>query len=274
MRGVVAVLVLVATSGCLGNDKDSGGDDPLQPGPTASQAFDVELALTGCREAVVMFLISPEQAQSVLPPGFTAGDASSLLELPVPTGQAGVLVGTTQCTASALGPEGHDEGPVSVTVLPPNVPGDRPPAANLYEVGRSTGTPAFAELLRSVNWTLIGDSTTVAVDAPPAAEGTGRIEAGGVGVVSIDVPLAPHEQLIEGTFRWWHASEAGLSYIDYTFASPYYVGPAQCTLAAGSLPAQLVGATSCSGAPSIGFVTTDLGDAHVDFHHLGSVEGF
>lgn len=248
--GVWTTGFFLASAGCLGG----GAADPL-PIPTgppglpdydANATFAVAYNATGCREGIVLALVSFEQAARSLPPGFTPRDAQSALGLPIASGSSAVFLNANGCTNSELAVNGIDEGAVGVYVNPPAVEGVEPVQDTFYEVARWTTKDEALHLFRSIGWNAMEGRPTIALQPLTGGGNTGTGDVkNDEGIVQHTLGMtAPSSE--EGSFsaRFWHDTPTGLAYVEYSGTTTVASGSGSCGIRAG--PARdALGAAAC-----------------------------
>ena len=258
-----------------------GASDEPPPAPTATEAaaafvagvpFVVANNVTDCREVAVVFFLDFADANAKLPDGFEAADVQGLLGTPVPLGRAGALLTTAVCQQGVLSQGRYDEASIAITVQPPAFGTDLAPSTvDLYEFGRATSVPAHADVLGIVAWPRTGSVVEATASDSPAIQGSGRVEDAEGELYSYTMTGPPTAVAVSGTFRWWNVGPDGVSLFDYTFEADGYGGGGECSVRAGSLAAQIVGATSCSPTDSILIALPGITGITSEFRHLGAV---
>lgn len=239
MARLASVFVLLLLGGCVAK--------PVPPAESPSTASwePLEIRASDCAEVDGYFFIDPGHAQSLLPDGFVAADASLLFGAPAPTGKGGVFVGTIVCGPSSLDAVPFAASLVAVIVQPPDVAGERPAATNMYELAHGTSSPLLRERLQSLEWPVFADAIASAVTEAGVVAGSGSASDQDGEVFSLSVDGPPRQVPVQGTFRWWHDAPAGLSYFDYEVDLVLSSGAGSCSIRAGSVVAEATGVTSC-----------------------------
>lgn len=272
---VLVLLVLAAAvGGCLGGDDatgETGSDDPAAEANQGLEPFVEPFTLTGCTETGVIFLVGFDQAASALPEGFEPADAAAFFGAPAPMGEAAVFLTATRCEAWTGAAGGVDEALIGITIQPPDAPGDRSDAVDLYTLGTGTSTPASVDRLERLGWERFADSISNDVQGLPVAQGSGEVLAGDDLVYRFSM-IGPAQTLtFQDTYRWWHAADQGLAYVDFEIEVDAYVGTATCEIAQGSPAFRAAGATACTD-PSTTAVAIEAFDTDGTWAFLGPVD--
>lgn len=246
-------LILLALAGCSDSPSSStpSGDD----GPTGTTAdvaalFPLDNSGTGCREGLVAKIVPMAQVAALLPEGFVPGDAQALLGLPAPTGRSAVFLTTFTCAQSPFGAGALLQSDLGALVQAPTAyQGSEVATLDFYVLSSYTTTPAVVAALTQAGHPVVQQAPEVSVGILPSgsatADGTVSDEEGVVASYHITAPAPrPYSALA----HFWSATQAGLLYAEYSLDEvPTAAGTATCTLRAGALPAQVFGATDCSG---------------------------
>jgi hypothetical protein len=216
--------------------------------------------LTGCLNPRMLFILDPEAAQALLPPGFKAADATGLVQFtgapfgsPVPAGKAVGGYDFLSCAGNTLdgGPAAFSQ--VGILVQPPDL-GERTPLENatydLYLLALHVDRPAWRTLALESGFT---DAQAPLADIVSEAgdHGAGRLGSGSVAVGaalgSADYALPATGRELNLQARYWHVGANGTSYVDFHLTETVYAGSIQsCAHAPGSAFEKVSGTRSCS----------------------------
>lgn len=249
----VLILVLPALAGCLGSDRDSNRDDgdAMDEG-SIMPVLEVAIDPSDCRLGGLVLLASFDWLGPHLPPGFTARDAQAVLGTPVPTGQGAVLIFHLDCLSTLLG-AGYQAAEFLIAVESPNVDVVLEPATlDLYAAGLAVAAGPLRDVVQEAGWDLLPDETQLEVGglplAPSARASYGVSSSGWSFAVT-----SPTHSGFANLERIWTATPAGLIFIENDYKVDAYLGVPQCTFAAGSPWAEVLGRPSC-GLGDVGAV--------------------
>lgn len=267
MRALVIAVVLLTPilAGCLATDDGapSAGSEPA----AVPEPWTIPFSVTDCTMVWASLTFDIERARAFLPPGYEPHEGGNLVgansgeTLPAPV--AGLNLVSMQCPHHELANGTAAWVHAAIDIQPPKVANATSPSPHdIYDVLYATdeqgvldtfqraGLPVVdAEIVQDV--TLAGSAATGAVRVIDGDGGLLRLEVAGSGPV-----------LVEGTAALWHQSEEGVSltHWDGRPGTRFWGGPvAVCELRAGSVLAELVGATDCRVRANAGFVGADYG---------------
>lgn len=226
-----------------------------EPSASAAIAVDVVMDPADCRLARAALVTPPAEVAPFLPEGFAPRDARAYLGDAAGTGGALVIVGAISCATAAHDEEGLHIGELAIFVEPPSVPGEREPSIEDFYVPMLYTHGRLLELARNASWDVSEAQVVASVSptGPGASAQGGWTDQDGVTVAfgAVGAVTAFHE----GLERYWHASEAGLAYVEAATAIDQRAGAASCTIPEGSLAADVTGVTSCLPGRSFGLAT-------------------
>lgn len=186
-----------------------------------------------------------DQAQALLPEGYTARDSAAFFGASgVPTGRGVVVASALRCETSALARGPLGEGAVAVYVEAPELDGIEPVSANFYELARAA-SPATRGRYEPLGWTLFGEDVDVEVPSSPLGIARGAVFDPDGEIVTLLGDAGAYEDSFSEETRWWHATPLGLGWLDASFTLTGFLGPGSCAARAGSVLAEAIGATSC-----------------------------
>lgn len=250
-RCVGVVVVALVAAGCL----EQSEPPPTSPSPTVSVA---DLGIrqpnnaTSCRRVFPAIPVDRTHAQTFLPSGFVAAEASVFFgqeSYPVNTGL--LIVSAMRCTSSDWSLEGYVEAMVGIFVAPPTIDGTPVEGEHFYELGRVVpADQPYRATIEDVGWNLIGDRVDVMHEGTPAHSGSATIGDPNGTLFSASVAAAPAKDDFTGTLhlRWWHETARGRGFFEYVFAPDGFLGPGTCEARPGSIAARLMQGTRCSEA--------------------------
>lgn len=270
---VCFVLILISAlslAGCLTPESDEQDEEATEEPVVEKAPLRERFSLDDCSESLLMFLVEPATAQKALPEGFEAADAQDWLGTPFETGKSMVVATAARCESATIAQGPYDESYVAVTIEPPDIDGDRTGAVNLYIVSAATGNADMQARYDEFGWATFGTQVTLESSYDPPVTGQGAVadEQGEVFSFESTGPWTPMP--IEGTYRWWHASDLGVSYVDYEMDFETHLGRLTCDFRSGSIVPETAQETECTAANSLG-ATNNPFDAEGEWNFLGRV---
>lgn len=249
LRRILLFMALTLVAGCVEEH------DPPRPAPTSAAAASVILEpnnATSCTRVFPAIPVDRLHAQTFLPDGFVAAEASTFFGQASLPADAGLLIGSAmRCGDSQWSPNGYVEGMLGIFIEPPLVDGRPVEGEHFYELGRATpDSQPYTATMERIGWTLFGNDVDVAHVVTRFESGSMMIKDEAGAVFGANVEAAPAKDDFTGTLhlRWWHQTETGTGFFEYVFAPDGYLGPGTCEARAGSVPAQVMQSTQCRGA--------------------------
>ncbi|HLE97737.1 MAG TPA: hypothetical protein VI997_10240 [Candidatus Thermoplasmatota archaeon] len=270
----ILVAIAVALAGCFTPTTPVDTGTPPGPPVTTGPVHIVD-DLTDCHEGDIIVFLDYAAAKRHLPAGFEPGDAQPLLNTPVPVGKAALLANSVTCGSSTAEGGAFREAQVAVSVLPPDVPGEREPAIDFYEfVHYVPEGSTLLDEMRAVGWNVVAASIEGSTTPSPlgGASGSGAVSDGEGEVYSFTfnapAPDPTHPKLT-GIGRFWHTNANGTGHVDYKIDAVSAGGAGTCTIRAGSEFATVAGKTAC-GPADAGATFPDF-DIAFSFHFYPAV---
>jgi hypothetical protein len=247
VKGVWALAVAALLAGCLDD-----ADLPTVPSGTVAPSALITVAnnATACTRVFPAIVVDRAHAQTFLPEGFVAADASAFFGQDQATDRGVLIVSGMRCQASEWSPAGYREAMAGIFVEPPIADPDRAEHEHFYEIARLFPEhEPQSRTLADLGWTRFGDEVVLAYMGSPSHAASMRVMDGDGAVFSVTVPTAPAPDEFSGTYhiRWWHETAVGLGFHEYSFAPDAFLGEGTCDAPSGSLVASIMQATSCRG---------------------------
>lgn len=268
---VLVTLSVVLLAGCV----DGSGDDSAENEDTfgtyaAAEGAEGHISYPGaaahCEDAVAFFLRDPAHYQAQLPQNLTTRDAKDLADgfgLPVGSGKAAAYVSAYDCPTTDLAGGGPMQGgEVAILIEPPVLSEAHGlPEASLDFYLKNWHANGSAHLQRLATHGLPHTNATVDV----AFSRLGDMHQGRLTIADAEGTLvsyrvdAPEADAYTGLVRIWHAVPNGTAYADLVFdAAPNGKGVVtDCAFRAGSVYAEVFGATDCERDPGLTLVFYD-----------------
>lgn len=249
----LAVLILApALAGC-GADDDGGPGPPDQGAAERSLPGDMANDLHGCSEVALVVFRDRAVLQALLPQGFTAADARSMLGAPVPTGMGVAAMGVITCEEALLADGSLGFSDLGIVIEPPSVHGVTLDAASveLYLVAMYTDSPRQIDAFGAVGLDIFPATAGATVGAVgPVVQGSSGVADHGGRLLTVDEAVAPPGAPEPGITRLWQATEDGLAVFDYAYTDLAVATgvPAGCQPRPDSVVSEVLGSDPC-GAP-------------------------
>ncbi len=200
--------------------------------------------VAGCSEQVGVLLVEPGVAQAALPEGFTAVDASNLLDLPAPTGKEAFFFNAVVC----------DEGSsaeVAVPIVAPQWDGEDLPAVrySFYQLGYMNSDEQLVQRLQETGYpAFLGEASGDVMVTGVAGMGAAAVAAGPDLDFAFDSAVVGPEAM-DITARFWHVTEVGIVHLEYDIrGSGAFKGTiTECRFAPGSILHEASGRSDCQG---------------------------
>lgn len=200
--------------------------------------------VAGCSEQVGVLLVEPGVAQAALPEGFTAADASDLLDLPAATGQGAFFFNAVVC-------EGGSSAEVAVPIVAPQWDGEDLPDVrySFYQLGYMNSDEELVQRLHETGYpSFLGDASGGITVTGVAGMGEAAVAAGEELGYAFDSVLGAPEAM-DVTARFWHVTESGIVHLEYDIrGSEAFKGTiTECSIAPGSILHEASGRSDCKG---------------------------
>lgn len=278
-RAALLAVLLLAVAGCAAPDPDagtasastvapsesSGPAEPTESSVPETKRLDGEVRtdfhLDGCLDPRMLFVLDPDEAQALLPPGFTAADASDLVQFtgvlpssPIPSGRAVGGYDFLACAGDSVSGGAAAFSQVGILVNAPDL-GERTPVDDatfdLYLLAFHADQPAWSDWARASGFsaeeaphaTIVSEASEVVADQH---RGAGHV-AVGEAVADALYLLASGGNELDIRARYWHVGANGTAYLEFRLREEVRAGVIPtCTHAEGSAYAKVAGGTTCA----------------------------
>jgi hypothetical protein len=250
----IVCLAILLIAGCLGRPGPTDAAPSTTTG-AADAGFVQANNATGCSRAFIASFPDKGHAQTFLPAGFRAGDSAEFFGMGgAPSGQAVLIVSIARCQSSEW--QGAElEAMTGLFVQPPKVHGAAVRGEHFYDLGRVyDDSTESGQALKDLAWPRLGADAQHAYAGEPTRAAQVMVRDANGTVYSASLPGAAAKDTFTQILHlyWWHETPTGLASFESMFRPDGYLGPGSCSMRAGSVPAAVMGSTSCSALFMVG----------------------